>query len=277
MRWRGRRRSGNVEDRRGKGGVAVAGGGVGLLVMLVVALVMGVDPTEILEQAPAAGPARELSPADEEQRAFVEVVLASTEDAWHTLFQAQGATYREPTLVLFTDAVRSACGIAGAAVGPFYCPGDHQVYLDLGFFDALSRELDAPGDFARAYVVAHEVGHHVQTLLGISEAVRTGQARAGEAEANALQVRMELQADCLAGVWGHHARQEAGFLEPGDLDEALGAAAAIGDDTLQRRGQGEVVPESFTHGTSEQRASWFRRGFDDGRLEACDTFAAGAV
>ncbi|MBW3535972.1 MAG: zinc metallopeptidase [Gemmatimonadetes bacterium] len=276
MRWRGRRRSGNVEDRRGKGGVAVAGGGVGLLVMLVVALVMGVDPTEILEQAPAAGPARELSPADEEQRAFVEVVLASTEDAWHTLFQAQGATYREPTLVLFTDAVRSACGIAGAAVGPFYCPGDHQVYLDLGFFDALSRELDAPGDFARAYVVAHEVGHHVQTLTGVSEQVHAARRQSSEAEGNRLSVLQELQADCYAGVFAHDAARK-NLLEPGDVEEALTAASAIGDDNLQQRQQGYVVPESFTHGTSEQRASWFRRGFDDGRLEACDTFAAGAV
>jgi predicted metalloprotease len=277
MQWRGRARSGNVQDRRGRGGPIAAGGGVGLLIMLVLALVTGTDPRAVLEQAAPPAGEEYSTPAQDEQREFIEVVLGHTEQTWNTLLAERGMEYPEPTLVLFTNAVESACGVAGASVGPFYCPNDRQVYLDLGFFEVLSQQLDAPGDFARAYVIAHEVGHHIQTVLGISDQVRSGQASAGTEEANALQVRMELQADCLAGVWGFHARQEAGFLEPGDLEEALDAASAIGDDTLQRRSQGTVVPESFTHGTSRQRVEWFRRGFESGRLEQCDSFAAGAL
>jgi predicted metalloprotease len=250
--------------------VVIAGGGVGLLIMIVMAL-LGVDPSAMLEQNPSAGPG-DISPEQDEQREFIEVVLGHTEQTWQSIFAQQGQDYPEPTLVLFTDAVESACGVAGAAVGPFYCPNDQQLYLDLGFFNVLSQRLEAPGDFARAYVIAHEVGHHVQTVLGLSDRVRSAQAGASREEANALQVRMELQADCLAGVWGYHARQEADFLEPGDLEEALNAASAIGDDTLQRQAQGTVVPESFTHGTSEQRVRWFRRGFESGRMEECDTF-----
>jgi predicted metalloprotease len=276
MQWRGRARSANVQDRRGRGGPIAAGGGVGLLIMLVFALITGTDPGVVLDQvAPGSSPEAGSSPAQDEQREFIEVVLGHTEQTWNELFAERGMDYPEPTLVLFANAVESACGVAGAQVGPFYCPGDRQVYLDLSFFEVLSQQLDAPGDFARAYVIAHEVGHHVQTVLGISDQVRSGQSSARTEDANALQVRMELQADCLAGVWGYHARQEAGFLEPGDLEEALDAAAAIGDDTLQRKSQGTVVPESFTHGTSRQRVDWFRRGFESGRLEQCDTFAAG--
>jgi predicted metalloprotease len=255
--------------------VVIAGGGVGLLIMVVMAL-LGVDPRAMIEESPGGGPGS-LPPEQDEQREFIEVVLGHTEQTWQSLFAEQGRDYPEPTLVLFSDAVQSACGIAGAAVGPFYCPNDRQLYLDLTFFNVLAQRLDAPGDFARAYVIAHEVGHHVQTVLGISDQVRSAQAGASREEANAAQVRMELQADCLAGVWGYHARREADFLEPGDLEEALGAASAIGDDTLQRQSQGTVVPESFTHGTSEQRVRWFRRGFESGRFEQCDTFAAGAL
>jgi len=276
MRWRGRPRSGNVRDVRGMRR-GVAGGGIGLLVMVVLAMLFGVDPSALLEQVQTdqAAPGAEAG-IDDEGREFVEVVLADTEETWQELFQSGGGTYRAPVLVLFSGSVQSACGFAGAAVGPFYCPGDQQVYLDLGFFSELERRFGAPGDFARAYVIAHEVGHHVQTLLGTSERVRAAQRGASSAEANALSVRTELQADCYAGVWGHHANLEAGFVESGDLEEALGAAAAIGDDRLQGRTQGQVVPESFTHGTSEQRVRWFRRGFGAGTPEACDTFSGAA-
>jgi predicted metalloprotease len=250
------------------------GGGIGLLVVVVLSLVMGVDPSTVLQQvgteSPAGGPG-----VDDEGRAFVEVVLADTEQTWSELFRAAGGEYQEPTLTLFTGAVQSACGFAGAAVGPFYCPGDQQVYLDLGFFEELERRFGAPGDFARAYVIAHEVGHHVQTLLGTSQQVRTAQQGLPQAEANALSVGLELQADCYAGIWAHHARLETEFIESGDIEEGLGAAAAIGDDRLQRRAGGEVVPESFTHGSSEQRVRWFRQGLEAGTPAACDTFAEG--
>jgi hypothetical protein len=269
MRWRGGRRSGNVEDRRGRG--ALIGGGAGGLVLLVVALLLGVDPGELTQNGstPPAVPGAAGAPEDELGE-FVDVVLGTTEDTWNARFAEAGRSYEEPTLVLFTGAVQSACGFARAAVGPFYCPRDRYVYIDLSFFRDL-QGLGASGDFAQAYVIAHEVGHHVQTLLGISDDVRSQQARSSEAETNALQVRMELQADCLAGVWAHDVAQ-AGLLEAGDVDEALTAAAAIGDDRLQMRGQGYVVPESFTHGTAEQRASWFRTGLDTGRVDACETF-----
>jgi uncharacterized protein len=277
MRWQGGRRSGNVQDRRGRGG-AMVGGGIGAVVLTVIALLLGVNPDELpVNPGAPSGEVENVEPGGftcyDEQADFVSVVLADTEDVWQDIFRANGQTYREPGLVLFDNAVRSACGIAGSAVGPFYCPADQQVYIDLAFFEELDRRFGAPGDFAQAYVIAHEVGHHVQTLLGVSDQVRAAQSRAPQAEANALQVRMELQADCLAGLWAHHAHRQRQILEPGDIEEALGAAAAIGDDRLQRQTQGQVVPESFTHGTSAQRVQAFRAGFESGSVQACDTFA----
>lgn len=277
MRWQTGRRSGNVQDRRGRGGMMI-GGGLGAIVITIVALLLGVDPDSVptTGMAPAAeiatGEADQFRGVDDEAD-FIAVVLADTEDTWHAIFAERGATYQEPQLVLFEDVVHSACGVAQSAVGPFYCPSDQQLYLDLSFFRELSERFGAPGDFARAYVVAHEVGHHVQTLLGISDEVRAAQARSSTAESNAIQVRMELQADCLAGIWAHHAQRERQVLEPGDIDEALAAASAIGDDRLQRQTQGHVVPESFTHGTSAQRSQWFRNGFESGDPDRCDTFA----
>ncbi|HSJ05441.1 MAG TPA: neutral zinc metallopeptidase [Longimicrobiales bacterium] len=276
MRWQGGRRSGNIQDRRGRG-PALAGGGIGVILITLVAVVLGVDPSAIVtggggavESGPTAEPGA-FTGVDEEAD-FVAAVLGDTEVTWHELFDRRGLQYREPQLVLFENAVNSACGFAQSAVGPFYCPRDLMLYLDLSFFRELHERFGAPGDFARAYVIAHEVGHHVQTLLGVTEQVRAAQSRASQAESNALQVRMELQADCLAGVWGFHARTQRGMLEAGDLESALRAAAAIGDDRLQREGQGRVVPETFTHGTSAQRMEWFRRGFDNGDPASCDTF-----
>lgn len=275
--WRGRRRSSNVDDRRGtrvrRGAV---GGGIGLLVVIVLGLVFGVDPMALLQMTEGAGPAttERYEPTAEENRTaeFISVILADTEETWDRIFRERGEEYRKPTLVLFTGGTRSACGFAGAAVGPFYCPRDRQIYIDLSFYEDLARRYGAPGDFARAYVLAHEVGHHVQTLFGISDRVRQAQEEASRAEANRLSVRMELQADCLAGVWGHHAERFRDLLEPGDVEEGLQAAAAIGDDRLQRQSQGTVVPESFTHGSSAQRVRWFRTGLERGTLEACETF-----
>jgi len=255
-----------------------AGGGIGTIVLLLLALYFGLDPSVVLQGDPTlTAPPAETEPAGaarDELRDFVSVVLADTEDTWRVLFRRMNREYRDPTLVLFTGAVQSACGMAGAAVGPFYCPADEKLYLDLGFFRALRDRFQAPGDFAQAYVIAHEVGHHVQTLLGISEQVREAQSRAGRAEANALSVLQELQADCLAGVWAHHAERTRQILEPGDVEEALNAAAAIGDDQLQGQAQGRVAPDSFTHGTSTQRVRWFKTGFTSGELRRCDTFAA---
>lgn len=231
-------------------------------------LLFGVDPDALTGGEPAPP-----SPAEDESADFVSVVLADTEDVWGAQFAERGLEYREPTLVLFRGSVQSACGFGTAAVGPFYCGRDQRAYLDLGFFDELERRFGAPGDFARAYVVAHEIGHHVQTLLGISHEVVARSEGLSEEDANRLSVRQELQADCFAGVWAHHAERSRDVLEPGDLEEALGAASAIGDDTLQRRSGGEIVPDSFTHGTSEQRARWFRRGFETGAIEQCNTFA----
>jgi predicted metalloprotease len=278
VRWRGHRRSGNVEDRRSMGApVKIAGGGIGMLVLAVAVWALGGDPTALLTGgggAPA-GPQPEAGPppADDEEAGFIDVILADTEDAWHQEFRQMGLEYQEPDLVLFRDAVQSACGIAGSAVGPFYCPLDGKVYLDLSFFHELASRFGAPGDFARAYVVAHEVGHHVQNLTGISDEVRSRQERTDQAGANALSVRLELQADCLAGVWGAHAEEED-MLEPGDVEEGLRAAAAIGDDMIQRRQGGQIAPESFTHGTSEQRVRWFRQGLATGDPQQCDTFIA---
>lgn len=297
MRWRGGRRSNNVEDRRGTSpGYSAAGAGGMMLLRLLpmmlrskvgrVVLILGVVVVlggkflgiDLLPMLLGGGSATVQSPrefsAEEQQLAdFVSVVLADTEDSWRVIFNDLGGSYREPVLVLFSGQVRSACGFASTAVGPFYCPGDEKVYLDLSFFHDLATRFGAPGDFAQAYVVAHEVGHHVQTLLGISQQVReAGQGRS-QADINELSVRQELQADCFAGVWGHIAHRDRQLLEPGDLDEALQAASAIGDDRLQHRSGGEVVPDSFTHGTSEQRARWFRRGFESGDMETCNTFA----
>lgn len=278
MRWRGERQSSNVEDRRGmsRGGMAI-GGGLGGVALLVLALLFGADPRELLEQVPNTNPApgqqssRPVNPEEEELRQFVGVVLATTEDVWSEQFRQLGRTYREPTLQLFTDRAESACGVAGASVGPFYCPGDQKIYIDLSFFRELRTRFRAPGDFAQAYVIAHEVGHHVQNLLGTMDQVNSARGRVSERQNNDLSVRLELQADFYAGVWAYYA-QRKGVVEPGDFEEALGAASAVGDDRLQREGQGYVVPDSFTHGTSEQRVRWFRRGFETGDVRQGDTF-----
>ena len=278
MRWRGERQSENVEDRRGmgRGGMAI-GGGLGGIVLVVLALLFGADPRQLLEQLPNQGQgtqtSRPTNPQEEETVQFVKVVLASTEDVWTELLRQQGSQYRKPVLQLFTDEAHSACGVAGSAVGPFYCPGDEKVYLDLGFFRELDKRFGAPGDFAQAYVIAHEVGHHVQNLMGTTDRVDAARNRLSEEQNNQLSVRLELQADFLAGVWAHYA-QKKGIVEPGDIEEALGAASAVGDDRLQRQTQGYVVPDSFTHGTSQQRARWFRKGYETGDIRQGDTFSA---
>jgi predicted metalloprotease len=259
-----------------RGGIAI-GGGLGSIVILILALLLGADPRQLLEQGPAEDPAsgtqtsRPTNPEEEELKQFSRVVLASTEDVWTDIFRQAGGNYRQPTLVLFTDQVSSACGRAGASVGPFYCPGDEKLYLDFSFFRDLQTRFRAPGDFAQAYVIAHEVGHHIQRLMGTMDRVSAAQRQRSEAEANNLSVRLELQADFLAGVWAHYA-QRKGLLEQGDIEEALGAASAVGDDRLQRESQGYVVPDSFTHGSSEQRIRWFRKGLETGDIRQGDTF-----
>ncbi|MCB9611712.1 MAG: neutral zinc metallopeptidase [Sandaracinus sp.] len=286
MRWQDGRRSSNVEDRRGGGGrrAGVALGGGGALVLLVVAIVMsllGEDPSALLDAATSSsGPAAaevgaELAQSPEEARAadFVAVVLADTEDTWGRYFTEHGSgTYPAPTLVLFRESVESACGFQSSAVGPFYCPADRKVYLDLAFFGELER-LGAPGDFAQAYVIGHEIGHHLQTVLGVSQRLAQQKRGLPEAQRNALSVRQELQADCFAGVWAHHAHAQRQILETGDVEEGLAAAASIGDDTLQRRAGGRLTPESWTHGSSAQRVRWFRVGLQSGDLAACDTYS----
>ena len=284
MRWQGRRQSGNVEDRRGSGGKRLAvGGGLGTIVLVVITLLTGGDLGDVLRLVTGGGgPAISTAPtsnrapsAEEEAQAqFVKVVLADTEDVWNALLREQGAQYQEPTLVLFTDAVQSACGNASAATGPFYCPGDQKVYIDLSFQETLSRRLGAGGDFAMAYVVAHEVGHHVQNLMGITNQVHSQRRSLSQADYNELSVRLELQADFLAGVWAHHAQEMHNILEEGDIEEAMRAANAIGDDRLQKQSQGYVVPDAFTHGTSAQRMRWFRRGLETGDISQGDTFQA---
>ena len=307
MEWKGRRQSGNVEDERGAGPVRggmggnpfgrgggfrlpTGGGGrgggmsIGTIIFLVVIYfglkMVGIDLLQVLdggqstgqsgyEQTQSASP--QGSAQEEETKAFVSTVLAETEDTWNGIFQASGETYVEPKLVLFRDGINSACGSASSASGPFYCPGDQKVYLDMAFFDELAQKFGASGDFAEAYVIAHEVGHHVQNLLGILPKVNAQRQRMSEADSNQMSIRVELQADCFAGIWGKYTEQK-GILEKGDLEEALNAATQIGDDTLQKRSQGYVVPESFNHGTSAQRSTWFKRGFDSGKLSACDTF-----
>ena len=286
MRWKEGRRSTNVQDMRGMGGsrgggspVVIGGGGLGMVVVAIVIALLGGDPTVVLDSAPPprqsanGGAYQPSSPEEEELADFVSVVLASTEDTWSNLFpQEFGGNYQPPTLSLFTDVVPTACGTGQSAVGPFYCPADRSVYIDLDFYRALRNDLGAPGDFAQAYVIAHEVGHHVQNLIGISDQVRQAQRRVSETEANQLSVRLELQADCFAGVWGYYYDQQ-GLLEKGDIDEALNAASQIGDDNLQKRQGGFVNPDSFTHGSAQQRQEWFDRGFSSGNVDQCDTFS----
>jgi predicted metalloprotease len=318
MRWRGRRESQNIEDRRGEngaegygglpggfrlpggaptgGGIRIGGGrgGIGILIVAAVILwFLGINPLVLIDpsfgpepsgrssaptQTPRLSPGQQqASGASDEMKRFVAVVLAETEDVWNGIFQASGRSYQEPTLVLFSgQTVAGACGYASAASGPFYCPGDRRVYLDTAFFGELSRRFGAPGDFADAYVVAHEVGHHVQNLIGVLPKFNEMRQRMSQAEANAMSVRVELQADCFAGVWAHRTEQK-GIVEAGDIEEALNAAQQIGDDTLQKRTQGYVVPESFNHGTSAQRMRWFKKGFDSGSPDACDTFGASSL
>jgi predicted metalloprotease len=300
MRWRGRRQSSNVEDRRGDGGGfgrtgapggfgrgggfrvpvgrSVGGGGIsGIIILVIVFFALracGIDPLEILadgQPGAGGGGSAVTTQASDERAAFAGVVLAETEDVWNGIFQASGATYAEPAMVLFSGQVRSACGFASAASGPFYCPGDRKLYIDLDFFDELSQRFGASGDFAQAYVIAHEVGHHVQNLVGVLPEFNRRRQSMSEVEANRMSVRVELQADCFAGIWAHFTEQK-GLLEEGDIGEALNAANQIGDDTLQKRSQGYVVPESFNHGTSAQRRTWFARGLESGRLDDCNTF-----
>ncbi len=301
MLWKGRRQSNNVEDARGGGGLGdgaggsfgrpggfripmgrgASGGGISGIVILVILFFVlracGIDPLELLSQGQSANPGGDgqvsegQAPASDEMKQFVGTVLAETEDVWNGIFKAEGQTYEEPKLTMFSGAISSACGYATSASGPFYCPNDRKVYLDTAFFDQLERQFGASGDFAQAYVIAHEVGHHVQNLTGILPKFNEARQGMSEADANAMSVRVELQADCFAGVWGHFTDQK-GILEKGDLQEALNAATQIGDDTLQKRSQGYVVPESFNHGTSAQRSKWFSAGFKSGKLSDCDTF-----
>jgi len=284
MRQDDGRESENIEDRRGMGRGfgrrGFPGGGLGMAAAAVIALLLGVDPRVVLNTVgqlsslapPQANGPVQSSPEEERLKKFMSVVLADTEDTWGAIFQQLGRRYEDPKLVLFSGQVQSACGFAQAAMGPFYCPGDHKLYLDMSFFNDLSARYNAPGDFAQAYVVAHEVGHHVQNLLGIANQVQAAQQRASEIQGKQLQVRMELQADCFAGVWANKANQFRNILEPGDLEEALSAASGVGDDRLQKQSQGYVVPESFTHGSSEQRMRWFTIGAKTGDLKQCDTF-----
>jgi predicted metalloprotease len=280
MQWQGGRRSTNVEDRRGSR-MGLVGGGLGGLVLMLIALFFGVDPGMLVNQTdPSVDASGPTSPADDAAKDFVAAVVGYTEDTWQKVFAQAGENYRAPKLVLFTGAVQSACGFAQSAMGPFYCPSDEKVYLDMSFFQELRDRFRAPGDFAQAYVIAHEVGHHVQNLMGVSDQVHAIQQRSSKAEGNRASVRLELQADCFAGLWAHHTEktqqaQLREFLETGDVEEALGAASAIGDDRLQMQSRGYVVPESFTHGTAEQRARWFRTGLDQGSIAACNTFKSG--
>lgn len=277
MRWQGERESENVEDRRGAGHGLAIGGGLGGILILILALVFGADPRQILEQQPQGDEgvqtSRPINPEEEELKKFVSVVLAQTEDAWGDIFRQMGKQYRKPTLVLFSDRVKSGCGIAASATGPFYCPEDEKLYIDLSFFRELRTRFRAPGDFAIGYVVAHEVGHHVQKQLGIMNQVNAARRRGREEGANGASVRLELPADFLAGVWAHYVR-DRGIVETGDAEEALAAASAVGDDRLQRQEQGYAVPDSFTHGTSAQRARWFLKGMETGDVRQGDTFSA---
>ena len=292
MKTDGRRQSDNIEDRRGQsagggrfpGGKMGAGGGLGLIIVVVLALVFGVDPRQLIDsgalQNPSgateqpAAPYQE-TPEEAKRSELIRVVLAQTEDTWSAIFKSAGKTYELPKLVLFTGTVKSACGFAQSAAGPFYCPGDHKLFLDLSFFDDMALKLNAAGDFAMAYVIAHEVGHHVQTLLGVSGQVNQLRQQASESEGNALSVKLELQADCLAGVWANRTEAQQKILQAGDIEEAMNAAAAVGDDRLQKQAQGYVVPEQFTHGSSADRVKWFNKGLQSGDMNQCNTFAGG--
>ena len=285
MDFRNGRESRNVEDRRGQGGRRLGGGGkigIGTIVLALIAMYFGIDPSVVLNTSemmspPAVEstqPGQARSPAEDEMARFVSMVLADTEDTWGPIFKAGGAQYREPGMVLYTGATRSACGVGQAEMGPFYCPADGKVYLDLSFFNELGQRYGAQGDFAQAYVIAHEVGHHVQNLLGISDKVQQARQRVSEREANLLSVRLELQADCLSGVWANHAHRSRQVLEAGDVEEGLAAASAVGDDRMQKQARGFAVPDSFTHGSAAQRVRWFRQGLESGELRACDTFSA---
>jgi uncharacterized protein len=284
MRWTTGRRSDNVEDRRGlslpKGRGRIRGG-IGIVLLALVGMYFGIDPALILNMGSGEpvqdsvnqnSPAKRQDPAEDRLADFVSVVLADTEDTWERLFQEAGSQYEKPKLVLFTGAVQSACGFAESATGPFYCPADKKVYIDLGFYHELKQNLKAPGDFAQAYVIAHEVGHHVQNLLGISKKVQANKTRLSQVDYNKLSVKLELQADCFAGIWANHANRMRHILEPGDVEEALNAASMIGDDSLQKKTRGYVVPDSFTHGSSQQRVDWFRKGLRTGELRQCNTF-----
>ena len=281
MKWEGRGESGNIEDRRGAGGggmrmgLPVGGGIGGVVLLLLFSALTGQNPLDLIggssDDTGTSEPGPAAAPATDPQTRFMRVVLKDTEDTWTSIFRSNGSSYQEPTLVLFSGATNTACGLGESAMGPFYCPPDRKVYLDTSFFEELDQRFGAPGDFAQAYVIAHEIGHHVQNLLGVSDRVSSARQRVSRGEGNALSVRLELQADCYAGVWGHYAAQHD-LLQPGDAEEGLRAAAAIGDDRLQRQTQGRVVPESFTHGSSEQRVSWLKRGLESGQIQSCDTF-----
>jgi uncharacterized protein len=285
MRWQDLRRSSNVEER-GRGGIGMGGGGIGvfgLIGVLLLGYVFGIDPMVLLQEISDSGysdsgaaPDRPRTPEEAQLRDFTAAVLGSTEDTWRDIFAHSGRTYEDPHLVIYSGAVQSACGVGQAAMGPFYCASDRRVYLDLSFFDELHRRFGAPGDFAQAYVITHEIGHHVQNLLGAMDRAHAAMQHAGSrAQANAMSVRLELQADCFAGMWAHHADQAKPLLEKGDVEAALNAASAIGDDRLQRETQGRVTPDSFTHGSSAERVRWFRQGLETGTFQACDTFRAG--
>lgn len=284
MRWRGERESDNVEDRRGMSisrGAKVGGiGGLGLIAVVVVSMFLGIDPTTILQglsgmqQTSSTVSQNNAPPLNDDVKKFVSVVLGQTEDVWQEAFSKEGRTYEPPKLVLFSEAVESACGMAGSATGPFYCPADQKVYLDFSFFEEMKSRFGVSGDFAEAYVIAHEVGHHVQTLLGITQKIHELQSRRSETESNRLSVMVELQADCLAGVWAHQTEKNRRVLEEGDIEEGLNAASAVGDDRIQKSSRGYVVPDSFTHGSSEQRVRWFKNGLENGTMQSCNTFQA---
>lgn len=285
MRWQNGRRSSNIEDRRGRripGGMKVPG--IGVILLALVGMYFGIDPSLILNLGSNMAPSQEqtlepaqLSPEEKQLGEFVAVVLADTEDTWNDIFQKGGSQYQEPTLVLFSGAVQSACGYAQAAMGPFYCPGDQKVYIDLSFYRDLKNKMHSPGDFAQAYVVAHEIGHHVQKLLGISDKVHAARQRVSTVDYNKLSVKLELQADCFAGIWANRADRVRGVVEPGDIEEALNAASNIGDDRLQKQSRGYVTPDSFTHGSSAQRVRWFRQGYESGDISQCDTFSSASL
>ena len=287
MRWRGERESDNVEDRRGMSlsrGAKVGGiGGLGLVAVVIVSMFLGVDPTTVLQglsgmqQTSSTVSQSNAPPVNDDMKKFVSVVLGQTEDVWNEAFSKAGRTYEPPKLVLFSEAVESACGMAGSATGPFYCPGDQKVYLDLSFFEELQTRFGVSGDFAQAYVIAHEVGHHVQTLLGITQKIHELQLRGNKTESNKLSVMVELQADCLAGIWAHQTEKNRHVLEAGDIEEGLNAASAVGDDRIQKSSRGYVVPDAFTHGSSEQRVRWFKNGLENGNIQSCNTFQTGRL